>query len=185
MKGHDNMETTKLSRFISLILRHNPMAIGIKLDANGWANTNELLKGMQDKGNKIDMALLEHIVDTDEKGRYSFNQDKTKIRANQGHSIKVDVQLKEVKPPSVLYHGTAEKSRDAILSKGILKMSRQYVHLSQDIETANIVGARHGIPVILEVSAERMYLDGAKFYISENNVWLTEYVDKKYINVVK
>ena len=175
------MNIEKLSKFISLILRHKPEEIGITLDEHGWAKVEDLINGINKSGRHIDMNVLEEIVKTDSKQRYSFNEDKTKIRANQGHSIQVDLELKKLAPPNILYHGTATKSLEGIKSQGIKSMSRQYVHLSKDFETAKQVGSRHGKPVILIIDAKRMYEDGIKFYLSENGVWLTEYVDPKYI----
>lgn len=174
----------KLSVFISLVLRHKPDAAGIVLDEHGWANVEELLVGINETGRKIDMDILEEIVATDNKQRYSFNQDKTMIRANQGHSIPVDVELKEQEPPEFLYHGTATRFLDAILNDGLKPMSRLYVHLSTDIETALKVGKRHGDPVVLEIYSGDMYKDGHKFYLSENGVWLTKKVDVKYFEVM-
>lgn len=171
----------KLSVFISLVLRHKPDAAGIILDEHGWANVKELLDGINDTGRKIDMEILEEIVKTDNKQRYSFNEDKTLIRANQGHSIPVDVELKKQEPPEFLYHGTADRFIKAIMKEGLKPMSRLYVHLSKDIETANKVGKRHGKPVILKVHSGQMYKDGIMFYLSENGVWLTKNVDVKYL----
>lgn len=172
------MEMEKTSVFLSLVLRHKPEAAGITLDEHGWAEVSELLDGINATGRKIDMEMLEEIVRTDEKGRYSL---KTLIRANQGHSAPVDVELKETVPPEVLYHGTATKSLEAIRKEGIKPMNRLYVHLSKDLETATKVGARHGECVILKLNTKKMVEDGVKFYLSENGVWLTKYVDVKYI----
>lgn len=174
----------KLSVFISLVLRHKPDAAYITLDEHGWANVEELLNGINNTGRKIDMEILEEIVATDNKQRYSFNQDKTLIRANQGHSIPVDVELEEREPPEFLYHGTAARFLDSIMNEGLKPMSRLYVHLSKDTETALKVGKRHGDPVILEICSRDMYKDGYKFYLSENGVWLTEKVDVKYFKVM-
>lgn len=174
----------KLSVFISLVLRHKPNAANIVLDEHGWANVEELLNGINETGRKIDMDILKKIVATDNKQRYSFNQDKTLIRANQGHSIPVDVELKEQEPPKFLYHGTVTRFLDAILNDGLKPMSRLYVHLSKDIETALKVGKRHGDPVVLKVCGGDMYKDGYKFYLSENGVWLTKKVDVKYFEIM-
>lgn len=174
----------KLSVFISLVLRHKPETVGITLDEHGWANVEELLRGINETGRKISMEILEDIVATDNKQRYSFNEDKTLIRANQGHSIPVDVELKEQNPPEILYHGTATRFLNSILNDGLKPMSRLYVHLSKDIETAWKVGKRHGDPVILKINSRDMYKDGYKFYLSENGVWLTEKVDAKYFEVM-
>ena len=129
---------------------------------------------------KLTGRKLEEIVSTDAKQRYSFNEGKTLIRANQGHSIPVDVELKEQRPPWILYHGTADRFMANIASEGLKKMRRLYVHLSENIETAINVGRRHGRPVVLEVHSGEMYKNGCKFYLSENGVWLTEYVNVKY-----
>ena len=165
---------------MSLILRHKPDAIGITLDEHGWANVDELIAGIA-KDNEFNMEILEEIVRTDEKQRYSFNEDKTLIRANQGHSIPVDVELEEKEPPEILYHGTGEKYVSSIDVQGLIPKSRLYVHLSKDEETAVKVGSRHGKPVIYIVKAKQMYEDGYKFFISANGVWLTKEVPVKYM----
>ena len=170
----------KLGRFLSLVLRHNPSAAGITLDEHGWADVEKLLVGVNRTGRKIDMSTLERIVRENNKQRYSYNENHTKIRANQGHSVQVDVKLREVEPPRYLYHGTASRFLPAIQAEGIRKMSRQYVHLSGDFETAMAVGKRHGIPVVITIDAEAMAQDGVTFYRSENGVWLCEHVDPKY-----
>lgn len=174
----------RLSVFISLILRHKPDVIGITLDEHGWANVRELIDGINSSGRNINMEMLEEIVRTDNKGRYSFNDTKELIRANQGHSINVNVELKEAKPPNILYHGTATKSLDNIKRQGIKPMSRLYVHLSKDLDTAINVGGRHGKCAVLMVDVKRMFDDGLKFYLSENGVWLTKYIDWRYVKDV-
>lgn len=180
----NKQEKEQTSKFISLILRHKPEVIGIKLDNNGWANVNELIDGINKSGNhNLTMSLLDDIVREDNKQRYKFNEDKTKIRANQGHSIKVDVELQECIPPDVLYHGTGEKYIESILETGLEPRSRLYVHLSKDKDTAYNVGKRHGNPVILNIDAKQMVLDGYKFYLSDNKVWLTKGVPMKYIKM--
>ena len=170
------MDLIRISKFISLILRHKPDAIGITLDKHGWANVEELIKGVG-----IDIQTLEQIVVTDNKQRYSFNEDKTLIRANQGHSVDIDLGLTEVEPPSFLWHGTGEKYLNGILSCGLIPKTRQYVHLSFGVDTAYEVGSRHGNPVLIRVNAGQMYQDGYKFYVSANGVWLTESVPIKYL----
>lgn len=170
----------KLGKFLSLVLRHNPDAAGISLDEHGWADVQELLDGVCRSGRQIDMETLERIVRENNKQRYSFNEDHTKIRANQGHSLSVDVELRAVKPPQYLYHGTAERFLSAIQREGIKKMTRQYVHLSGDFQTAIEVGRRHGSPVVITINAEAMAHDGVRFYRSENGVWLCEYVAPEY-----
>ena len=174
------MSLKETSKFISLILRHKPETIGITLDEHGWANVDEFISGIA-KTHPIDMAILEQIVAEDEKQRYSFNEDKTLIRANQGHSIPVDVELEEKQPPEILYHGTGEKYISSINEQGLIPKSRLYVHLSGDEETARKVGQRHGKPVIYKVKSGEMYNDGYKFFRSVNGVWLTKSVPVKYL----
>ena len=172
----------KTSVFISLILRHKPEVIGITLDAHGWADVIELIAGINATGKyQIDMPILEEIVRTDSKQRYSFNENKTKIRANQGHSIQVDVELNEAGPPEILYHGTGEKYMESILREGLTPKSRLYVHLSRDIETAVNVGSRHGMPHVFKVHAGEMFRQGFKFWLSENGVWLVKAVPTEYL----
>lgn len=174
------MNIQETSKFISLILRHKPETIGITLDEHGWANVDELIAGIS-KTHEINREILEEIVRTDNKQRYSFNEDKTLIRANQGHSIPVDVELEEVEPPKYLYHGTGKKFRESIDAEGLKPKSRLYVHLSEDIETATKVGSRHGKPVVYRVFAGWMHKNGFRFYRSVNGVWLTKDVPTKYI----
>ena len=174
------MSNTETSKFISLILRHKPQTIGITLDEHGWANVEELIRGVS-KTHPLDMKLLEQIVAEDEKQRYSFNEDKTLIRANQGHSVPVDVELEEKVPPEVLYHGTGEKFVADIDKQGLIPKSRLYVHLSADTETAKKVGARHGKPVIYRVKSRAMNESGIMFYRSVNGVWLVKEVPLKYL----
>lgn len=169
-----------LSKFISLILRHKPETIGISLDEHGWANVDELLAGIG-RTRPIDMEILEEIVRTDEKQRYTFNEDHTRIRANQGHSIQVDVELEEVKPPEYLFHGTGRKYVESIEQTGLIPKNRLYVHLSGDQETAIKVGKRHGEPVVYRVAAGAMAGAGFKFWRSENGVWLTKHVPTEYL----
>lgn len=175
-----NSDLTKISKYISLILRHKPEVIGIQLDANGWANVEALLAGIGRKY-PIDFEVSEEIVRTDNKERYSFNEDKTKIRANQGHSIQVDVELSVTEPPEILYHGTAERFSASIEAKGLLPQNRLYVHLSPDMETAEKVGRRHGKPIIYLVNAGQMRQEGYTFLLSANGVWLTKMVPAQYL----
>lgn len=174
------MKLTETSKFISLILRHKPETIGISLDEHGWADVDELIAGIS-RMHEFNRDILEEIVRTDEKQRYSFNEDKTLIRANQGHSIPVDVELDEVEPPAELWHGTGEKYVSSIDEQGLIPKSRLYVHLSKDKETAVKVGKRHGKPVLYIVKADEMCKDGYKFYLSRNGVWLTKKVPVKYL----
>ena len=170
-----------LGRFISLVLRHHPEAIGIALDNEGWADTEQLLDGINRTGRKINMDTLERIVRENNKQRYSFNADKSRIRANQGHSIPVDIKMQQLTPPDRLYHGTAEDKLPLIKQSGIKKMSRLYVHLSKDIETAVTVGSRHGKPVILVIDTAAMAADGYTFMLSDNGVWQSEDIPWKYV----
>lgn len=174
----------QLGKFISLILRHKPEVINLSLDLNGWANVDELLDGINKSGKSINMEKLEKIVEHNNKKRYIFNDDKTKIRANQGHSIKVDVELKQKIPPQFLYHGTAVKNLVGIKKYGIQKQNRLHVHLSSDVDTAYKVGSRHGKPCILKVNSAQMHNDGYIFYLSNNNVWLCEMVNEKYFEIL-
>lgn len=169
----DNL--VKKGKQLSFLLRHDTE---YQFDKHGYREIKDLIKN---HGYTKD-ELIE-LVETNDKQRYEFNNDKTKIRARQGHSINVDVELKETTPPDVLYHGTATRFFDSIMKTGINKMSRNYVQLSTDIDTATTVGSRHGTPIILKVDSRKMSDDGIKFYLSNNNVWLTEYVDTKYIEI--
>lgn len=171
------MSLKSTSKFLSLILRHKPQIVDLQLDEHGWAEVDELISRV--KG--LDFATLEQIVATDEKQRYSFSVDGKLIRANQGHSIAVDVELAELEPPEILYHGTSEKFSASILAQGLLKMSRLYVHLSGDVETAEKVGLRRSKPKVFVVESGKMFADGFKFFKSVNGVWLTEHVPAKYL----
>jgi putative RNA 2'-phosphotransferase len=170
-----------ISKLLSLVLRHQPQHIGLTLNENGWACVTELIKKINATGNNIDFTLLQKVVDENDKKRFTFNDDKTMIRASQGHSIEVELDLKIVAPPDFLYHGTVAKYLTAIRSEGLKKMSRQHVHLSKDKETAIKVGSRRGAPVILNVQANFMHAAGYTFYLSANEVWLTDEVPAKYI----
>lgn len=172
-------KTRKISKFLSFILRHNPQSIKLKLDAQGWAEIDELIE--KSKEIKLTRELIEEVVRDNDKQRFII--DGNRIRANQGHSINIDLALEAVRPPKVLYHGTATRFLNAIMQEGLTKQSRQHVHLSQDIETATIVGKRHGKVVILEVNAQKMFEEGYEFYLSENGVWLTDRVAVEYLSV--
>lgn len=174
------MAFTQTSKFLSLILRHKPETIGITLDEHGWAKVDQVIEGIG-KTRTFNMEILEEIVRTDAKQRYVFNEDKTLIRASQGHSIPVDVELEIVNPPEILWHGTGEKYVSSIEKAGLIPKSRLYVHLSRDVETARQVGSRHGKVVIYRVLAGKMQEDGYVFYRSENGVWLTKEVPVSYL----
>lgn len=171
------------SKFLSYVLRHHPELINLALDENGWANVDELIaKSKRDSYEGFTFEELDEIVQTNAKKRFAFNEDKTKIRASQGHSIDINLALIPQQPPEFLYHGTAQSNMDSILENGIEKRSRQHVHLSQDKETATNVGMRHGKPIILTIRTQKMFEDGIEFYLSDNGVWLTDHVDPKYIS---
>ncbi len=171
----------KLSKFLSLVLRHQPKKIGIHLDDNGWVQVDELLVACQKYGVSINRETLGHIVQTNDKQRYSFSEYGQKIRANQGHSITVDLNLKPIKPPETLFHGTSAHFLPSIQKSGLVKGKRHHVHLSKDIPTARRVGQRRGESVILKILAKEMSKDGYLFFCSANGVWLTEFVPVKYI----
>lgn len=173
------MNKDKISKYLSYILRHSPESINIKLDSNGWASIEEIIKNTDSF--KLNYEIIKEVVDTNTKKRFAISEDSKMIRANQGHSINVDLNLEEKIPPEFLYHGTASRFIDSIKESGIKSMDRQHVHLSLDKETAEIVGKRHGKPVILIIKALEMYKAGFKFYLSENGVWLSEEVKAEYI----
>jgi putative RNA 2'-phosphotransferase len=170
-----------LSKFLSLVLRHQPEELGISLDEQGWTDVDTLLEAMQTKGFKIDLDLLKQVVAENNKKRFAFNEDCTKIRANQGHSVEVELGYTPTTPPEMLYHGTAEQHVEGIKKEGIQKRSRHHVHLSVDSETATKVGQRHGKLVLLSIKAGEMNRAGHLFYISDNGVWLTDEVPSNFI----
>ncbi|MCI9196154.1 MAG: RNA 2'-phosphotransferase [Angelakisella sp.] len=170
-----------LGRFLSLVLRHQPEAAFLALDRHGWADVDALLAGCARAGKPMTRQDLERIVRENSKQRYRFNDDKTRIRANQGHSVPVELELREAAPPPVLYHGTALRFLESIRKNGITRQSRQQVHLSATLETAWQVGARHGVPVVLPVDTAAMAADGHAFWLSDNGVWLCREVPWRYI----
>ena len=172
----------RIGKFISLILRHEPQKIGLTLDDAGWANVDELLAGLKSKNHEISFDQLKQLVASNDKQRYSFNEDQTRIRANQGHSLNFDLQLEAQEPPKMLYHGTATRFLDSINEKGLVKGSRHHVHLSSNESTAQQVGSRHGKPVVLKIASGEMYKNGYMFYCSENLVWLTDQVPTEFIS---
>jgi putative RNA 2'-phosphotransferase len=179
----------KQSKFLSLILRHKPEIINLNIDKNGWAYVDELIVKSNLHNNKLSLEILKDIVKLNDKKRFEFSEDGLKIRALQGHSIKVDLQLKSVRPPRVLYHGTSPSNIEGIKKKGILKMNRHAVHLSESLQLAIIVGKRkigisHSV-IVLEINSLEMYNDGFKFFKTSNDVWLTDKIDPKYIKNFK
>jgi putative RNA 2'-phosphotransferase len=171
----------RVSKFLSLVLRHQPEKIGITLDDAGWVGVDELLDAAQRSGMRMDRALLERVVAENDKKRFAFSPDGERIRASQGHSVDVDLGLQPVEPPEELFHGTASRFVESIRGEGLRTGSRTHVHLSTDEATARKVGQRHGSPVILRVAAGRMHRAGHQFFVSENGVWLTAAVPAEFI----
>ena len=177
----DDTRLVKLSKYLSKHLRHQPHRLGLTLAQGGWVEVEALLKACTDNGVPITRAELDEVVERNDKRRFGFDPQGTRIRANQGHSVEVDLQLQPVAPPGVLYHGTARQAADAIIQRGLLKMKRHHVHLSPDVETARRVGARRGPPVVFEVDAPAMHVHGFTFFRSANNVWLVDEVPPMYL----
>lgn len=176
-------DLVRISKFVSLVLRHQPEKFGISLDAQGWADVDALLRAAEEAGVPCSEEVLHAVVAQNDKQRFAFNADETRIRARQGHSFAVDLGLPPVVPPMVLFHGTARQTLPAIMREGLLRLRRQYVHLSADAQVAWRVGQRHGQPVVLTVQAGAMHADGLVFFCSENGVWLTEHVPVRYVVV--
>ncbi|MEM9554577.1 MAG: RNA 2'-phosphotransferase [Acidobacteriota bacterium] len=173
----------KTSKFLSYVLRHKPESIGLTLDSGGWAETQVLIDLANTAGKQLTLEQVQDVVAWNAKQRFSFSPDGRRIRAVQGHSIAVDLKLEPVQPPESLFHGTAKHSLDSILDKGLLKMRRQHVHLSLDVDTASAVGRRHGELVVLTVAAGAMCRDGHEFFRSENGVWLVDHVPPMYLSL--
>lgn len=174
-------ETTRRSKLLSLVLRHDPAHIGITLDEQGWVAVPELLAQLAKHQQPLTLEQLEYIVETNAKQRFRFNDDRSRIRASQGHSVEVELGYTPVAPPEVLYHGTAIQHQESILREGLRKMSRHQVHLSADLATARTVGKRHGRLVLFEVAAGLLHRAGQPFYQADNGVWLTDEVPAKYL----
>lgn len=174
-------ENTKISKFLSLVLRHQPETISIQLDASGWVDVNDLLEKAKAHGMAISPDILNFVVASNSKKRFAFNDDGTKIRASQGHSIDIELGYVAATPPPLLYHGTTKRALESILLTGLEKRQRHHVHMSTDVNTALNVGQRYGEAVLLQIDAERMKEDGYLFYCSENKVWLTDHVPAKYL----
>jgi putative RNA 2'-phosphotransferase len=173
------MDRVAASKHLSYVLRHHPDAIGVKLDPNGWIDIGTLLRALTEHGRPLTREELEEIVRTSDKQRFAIDGDR--IRANQGHSVDVDLALSPSIPPDVLYHGTVDRFLDAIRREGLIKGSRTHVHLSADRSTASIVGARRGKPVILTIDAAAMHREGFSFVVSDNAVWLVEHVPPRFL----
>jgi putative RNA 2'-phosphotransferase len=172
---------TQTSKFLSLVLRHRPEQIGIALDPHGWVDVDALLDACARHGRPISRELLDEIVATSDKQRFAFNDDGRQIRANQGHSVEVDLELAPVEPPEVLYQGTVARFLPSIRREGLRRMKRHHVHLSDSRETALAVGRRRGEPVLLAIESGRMHRDGHAFYLAANGVWLTDAVPPEYL----
>ncbi len=177
------MKDEKVSKFLSYVLRHKPDAIGLQLDANGWVDVEELLDNMAYADMAISIETLQRIVRESDKQRFAFSEDGARIRANQGHSINVDLALPDREPPAELFHGTATRFLESIRKDGLIPRSRHAVHLSANYETALNVGQRHGSPVVLRIASGKMFSAGFRFQCSENGVWLTEKVPAEFISV--
>ena len=177
-----NNHLKTISKFLSLILRHRPEEIGLTLDAQGWANVDELLRLSNQRGTALTRKLLIEVVETNDKQRFAFNGDRSYIRANQGHSISVDLALAPQTPPNILFHGTATRFLASIRTKGLVPGNRQHVHLSVDQQTATKVGQRHGHSIVLTIKAAALAQQGQQFYRSENGVWLTDHIPIDYID---
>lgn len=180
MSGSKGLVET--SKFLSRILRHQPESIGLTLDEQGWAKVEDLLHCASQQGLDLSRSLLEEVVHSSDKQRFAFSLDGQWIRANQGHSIAIDLNLPPLEPPETLYHGTAVQFLDSIRSQGVQSGKRQYVHLSPLESTALQVGQRHGKAIVLSIRAQEMYTQGYRFFCAENGVWLTAAVPPQFID---
>jgi putative RNA 2'-phosphotransferase len=180
----DEKRKKKISKFLSLILRHQPEIVGLTLEENGWVPVEKLIRAFADYGKNFTLAELSEVVETNDKKRFAFNETGKKIRASQGHSVEVEIEFEKSSPPDILYHGTAEKNVGIIFAEGLKKMSRHHVHLSADTETARKVGMRYGKPVIFQIDTVSMKIEGFEFYVSANGVWLVENVPPKFLKLI-
>ncbi|MEZ6190579.1 MAG: RNA 2'-phosphotransferase [Phycisphaerales bacterium] len=174
-------ELKEVSKSMSYVLRHRPDSIGIELGPNGWITVDELLQAFARNGKSYSRELIEQVVADNDKQRFEFSEDRSRIRARQGHSVEIDLGYEPAVPPDVLYHGTATRNLDSILEKGLSKGKRHHVHMSTDKQTMLAVAMRHGKPVLLEIDAKRMHQDGHEFFVTGNSVWLTDNVPTKYL----
>jgi putative RNA 2'-phosphotransferase len=177
----DERQTVRVSKYLSKHLRHQPENIGLTLEPGGWVGVDDLLAACARNGFRLTRAELDAVVADNDKQRFSYDESGARIRANQGHSVEVDLELPPAAPPDVLYHGTVHTTADAIRRDGLKKMRRHHVHLSPDVETATRVGARHGRPVVFAVDARAMADAGHTFYVSDNGVWLTDEVPPRFL----
>lgn len=173
----------RISKLLSLLLRHQPEKFNLTLDAQGWCSVEELLNALRQNDISINHALLEEIVKTNDKKRFAYSEDQLKIRASQGHSISIDLEYEAIAPPEILYHGTAERNLKSIRRQGLQKRARHHVHLSADPKIALEVGRRYGMPRLLVIQAGAMHRKGHLFYCSENKVWLTEEVPPEFFTL--
>ena len=180
----NDQRRTHVSKYLSLHLRHQPERLGLTLEPGGWVGVDLLLAACAHEQFPISRAELDEVVATSDKKRFAFDDTQTRIRANQGHSVEIDLQLDPVAPPYVLFHGTATRFLDAILREGLKKMARHHVHLSAEVATAQQVGARHGVAAILEIDAVSMSRDSFDFFCSANGVWLVDSVPARYLRVL-
>ena len=171
-----------ISKFLSLILRHQPDVAGVILDENGWVDVDELLRGMKNAGRNVTREQLEEVVTTNDKQRFLFDETGTRIRANQGHSVEVELGYEPAEPPRILYHGTPEQAVSPIQQQGLTRQKRHHVHLHQDSSLASTVGQRRGRPVVLTVRSGEMQQAGFEFFVTPNQVWLTDHVPAEYID---
>ena len=176
-------EILRMSKFLSLVLRHKPELIGLTLDQNGWASVEDLIRLANRHGIRLTRPLLMQIVADNEKKRFALSDNGERIRASQGHSVKVDLGLPPALPPEILYHGIASRFLESILAGGLHSANRQHVHLSPDVATAMRVGQRHGSPVVLVIRSGEMAVAGHTFFVSANGVWLTDRVPQEFISV--
>lgn len=177
----NDKERKKKSKFLSLVLRHQPDTIGIELDESGWVNVDVLMSALTRHNKGMSRAILEEVVSTNDKQRFSFNEDGTRIRANQGHSVDIELGYEPATPPETLYHGTPQQFVENIAEQGLQKMNRHHVHLHVDVETSTAVGQRRGKPVLLKIRALDMHQAGHEFFVTPNDVWLTDHVPTEYI----
>ena len=175
-------EIIRASKFLSLILRHEPERVGLVLDPAGWTSVDELLQAVNAHGLPLTIDDLRHIVTTSDKKRFALSEDGIRIRASQGHSVEVDLQYAPQPPPELLYHGTATRFLDSIREKGLQRMQRHDVHLSSETKVTLQVGSRHGKPVLLTIRAGDMHRAGFQFRCSANGVWLVDHVPPQFID---
>jgi putative RNA 2'-phosphotransferase len=180
--SNSEQDVRSTSKFLSLVLRHQPQKIGIELDSSGWTSIEGLIEAMRRNGKRITREQLDHVVATNDKQRFVISEDGTRIRANQGHSVEVDLGYEPASPPEFLIHGTPSKSVEAIRREGLKKMNRHHVHMHADSSVARAVGARRGAPVLLRIRSQEMAQAGFVFYVSANQVWLTDHVPPEFID---